>query len=441
MAYSLLLLTTCGPSTGTGGEGDSGTTDETGDPTEFLWTFGGDDQPVLSWPVSDDAGNLFVLIGSGATKIEDGFRVDEIALASLSSHGEVRWITALGGPGESGRSGPVRPVVGPGGDVWAHHADELIRMSSDGDVLWRSPGIPRPYGYVSGDYTAITLAVASDGTCFILPFLMESGPEPLRQELRAIGSDGMERWRTEVGAAGSTGADFSKFPSETQSPLVAPDGDVLVGCDTCVQGQVGLVRVAASDGAPSIILSVPGEHMRYENVRWDGSATRLSFAGDDWRVFPDGSTETPEDDPPLFSSAGATLVPPNSVTPSGFSLRLGVQMLAVDVTGTPLEGLLARVSPVAVVEPLGVVVAVDVPGYPPRRGLLLVDSTGAVTLSRNDVFGEKEPVPVIGDGFIAYIEADTQRLVAVAAPVERVSGGVWPIIGGDPQGTRSAEGK
>ena len=43
---------------------------------------------------------------------------------------------------------------------------------------------------------------------------------------------------------------------------------------------------------------------------------------------------------------------------------------------------------------------------------LLVDREGEILWYQGGVFREFLPVPAIGDGFIAYIEAGTRRLVA-----------------------------
>lgn len=453
VAYGLVLVA-CGPSGGnvvveSSGTG-SGTESETGDPaTEFLWTFGGDDQPVLSSPVSDVAGNLFVLVALGATPVDDPtssegrFDVDSVALASIASGGVTRWIVSLSGAAQIAPAASVRPVVGPGGDVWVHHGDELIRVGSNGLVKWRSPGIPQ--GLSSGP--VIALAMASDGTAFVLPFIEEDSSE-FRQELRAIGSDGVERWRAAVGLPGNSGGDLDIVsPTLTLAPLVAPDGSVLVGCDTCVAGQIGLAQLAASDGASSLIFSLPAQlgapPTQYSNLRWDGTAIRLNLfeTWDAYRVFPNGSNETPDDDPSVFSSWGAAWVPRESVTSSSFSLHLGTEQVVVDVTGTPLENEIYHVaSPVAFVEPPAIVIAVKLDPWPPERGVLLVDTEGHVILTAR-MSGWMDPIPAIGEGFMAYIEPDTQRLVAIEAPVQRVADGPWPIVGGDPQGTRSAEGK
>jgi hypothetical protein len=178
----------------------------------------------------------------------------------------------------------------------------------------------------------------------------------------------------------------------------------------------------------------------------DTGETAVEIRGPDgpfdapYLVFLNGGGSTTTDEPTVFSSWGSAWVPLDSVSPSGFTLHLDAEQVFVDVAGTVLEDRLHNilaVEPVALVEPAAIVIAVML--YESWTGLLLVDTDGHVILSKS-MFRGTGYVPAIGDGFIASIEPDTQRLVAIEAPVERVADGPWPIAGGDPQGTRSAEG-
>jgi hypothetical protein len=72
-------------------------------------------------------------------------------------------------------------------------------------------------------------------------------------------------------------------------------------------------------------------------------------------------------------------------------------------------------------------------------GLFIVDAEGTVVWQLDGV-APGFPIPVVGDGYLVYVD-DAYRLVKRSAPVEGLADGPWPIVGGDPQGTRSAEGK
>lgn len=439
LAFGALLLVACGPSTAsTTGAGD-GTGDETGEPDdEILWTYGGGDRPVLSWPVTDKDGNVFVLVGVDAVADGDGHQVQEVRLVSLSDAGVVRWSVTVAGATRIPRATAVRPAIGVEQDAWVHYDDELLRVSGGGEVRWRTGGLPHPQGYLSGDYTATVLGLATDGTCYLLPLLDESSP-PLRQEVRAIAPDGNERWRATVGLAGFSGADLSHFPTETDAPLVAPDGGVFIGCDTCEPDRIGLAHVDALTGEATMLSSRTGQYAHYERLRWDGEAVWVEFDADVWRVTPEGFAETHEELPSLVVDAGPVGIVRETVTNGGFSLRWGTETIIVDMSGTFVEGNLGVVGPVAALDPPGILLSARTDASPEVQGLLLIDQDGSVVWEVSGTFIEKETIPAIGDGFIAYIEDDGQRLVAVKAPVTGVADGPWPIIGGNPQGTRSAE--
>jgi hypothetical protein len=457
-AWGVVLLAACGPSSA-GGEGDgNGTGDETGEPADFLWTFGGDDRPILSWPVSDDAGNLFVLVGEGASPsaaYPDALDLDAVSLVSLDDKGAERWTVQVGGATTTGlREAPVRPIVGAGGDAWVHVGEELRRISSDGTAMWLLESLPDPDGYGTdpATWTSLQAALDSSGVYYALPRMSNADEE--QQQLRAIGSDGTELWRFDPGTPGYSGADFGLIPTQTDAPLIGPDGRVLLGCDTCIDGQVGIAVFDGDSGQPSMLLSAPGQPpAKFRQLLWDGSAAWIDISGAVdanglWTLAPDGATTEPDHTIQLVADSGAVWTDAEFTSEPSFVLHWGDDDITVTPPPERLGGEFRGATPIAVLEPEAVLLethvripALDDGPSESDNGLLLVDKAGSVFWYRGGMFRERQPVPAIGDGFIAYIEAGTQRLVAIEAPVEGLADGPWPIVGGDPQGTRSAEGK
>jgi hypothetical protein len=421
------------------------------------WAYGGAERPVVSWPVMDEDGNLFVLVGEEAqvsgVPANEVLVLDAVSLVNLDPDGTERWSVEISAAMTIAHEAPVRPIVGPGGDVWVHVGEVLTRVSADGEVSWRLQSLPDPDGYSGGFALRTSLHAALDvsGVYYALPRIQIDDNEQ-KQQLRAIGPDGTELWAFDPATPGYSGFKLSPVPSQTVAPIVDPSGRVMLGCDLCGDLSIGIARFDRDSGQPTMLFSVPGAApAQFQQLLWDGSAmwAELTATGQwgVWTVTPSGTTTQPEYAIQLVAESGAVWMDPELAwgAPS-FSLHWGDD--TIDVTRSPalVPGEIVGATPVAVVEPQAVLLAVHV-RIPPGivgtddGGLLLVDRAGMVSWYQGGMFYGRQPVPAIGDGFIAYIEAETQRLVSVEAPVERVADGAWPIVGGDPQGTRSAEGK
>jgi hypothetical protein len=226
----------------------------------------------------------------------------------------------------------------------------------------------------------------------------------------------------------------------------------LVGCDTC--DIWGLAAADSSTGAFTTVAELPvATPALYDTLMWDGSSVHLYLYGavpsttsGPWVVGLDGSASPVVEYVTLATATGMVWIDREEVARESFVLHWGADAIDVVVAPDYVDADGFSPWPVAAVDPEAILLAystdeLNEEGEYRLRGLLLVDRSGDVLWHRDDMFGRYEAIPAIGDGFIAYIEAGTQRLVAVEAPVERVADGPWPIIGGDPQGTRSAEGR
>jgi hypothetical protein len=473
----MALVVGCGPSSATTGDASGTESGETGEPDdEILWTYGGGDRPVLSWPVTDKEGNIFVLVGADAEPDPDvtgderhhllrqHYRVAGIDLVSLRPDGTARWKVELATPEHAmPRELRWRPAVGRDGDVWVCHTEgtdppsvqtkgDLSRVSSTGEKLWTAEGacFSDPLAW-HHEEVVHRHALSLEGTYYLVALVPAFGVDggDWVQELRAIGPDGQERWRKTIGVPSKGCCSFEgggEWGTEVDAPIVLPEGQVVSGCDNCVEGMAGLASFDPSTGTPEFLFSTVGKQVLYSINLWDGANVQalLEGGGGLWKVGPAGSAMTVED--PVALATATELVFAPTTAKEGITFQWGEAAVSLTWEALGLDWV-SGIVPSAVVEPDALLVTTTPAGqeFPcitqyEGCGLALVNRQGEVTWRREGVFGGTV-VPAIGDGFIAYVEDDGQRLVAVKAPVTGVADGPWPIVGGNPQGTRSAEAK
>lgn len=411
------------------------------------WEFGGDASPIVSWPVTDEWGNIFVIGGVGATPGPYlGYHsVGALNLISLNPAGELRWSLPVAGPTII-REVPARPVV-QGGEVWLYIDNSILHVSSDGDLRWRVDNVPPLTGWVRPDgwEDSSLLALSHDGNLFVLPFV-DKEPGIQQQEAWAIGPDGAVLWRvTPVPLGGHGGEETWPPPSQTEAPLVAPGGSLVVGCATCMVGRSGLAEVSASTGKASLIYSLPAnKYVTFGNLLWDGAAVRHEldiYSGKQWAASLDGVIEPAPFRLDLSTGTGPIWVEDRVATDEGFVLHWAEKTAVVDTPQIFAEergdkGAQALMA----TEPSAVIMHFSL-SYSSGNAdaLALVDDDGKILWEKADIFVESTPAPALVDGMVVYVEEDSRKLVAERVPVERVAAGPWSMIGGNPRHTRSAE--
>lgn len=420
---------------------------ETASDGELVWTFGEPGIAILSWPVVDAEGNMFVIAGTDAKPLQQlstpdtqlfvYFDVSAVVLVSISPDGNQRWQRELAPAQVVGKQAPWRPAVGPSGDVWTCWAGELRRWGNDGALRWSAPG--RCHARVP----SIQPALAHDGTFYDIDDVTAApGPPWLVPELRATSADGMSSWSRIIGEPRVDEADFADVGTYVSGVAIATNGRVISGCDNCVMGQNSVASFARSDGSPTVLYSewlnspftngiwysapVLGRDVIWlwigalppalYSVQADGSADirdwglGLPLVSDDAVVHWDEVTDRVLWDETYLDSDG---FPGNVVGPVAL---LRSHRLLAGYSSTWVGGACFQ-----------------------DCGLFIVDLSGKVVWQHDGV-APGLPIPVVGDGYLVYID-DAFRLVKIDAPVEGLADGPWPILGGNPQGTRSVEGK
>lgn len=421
---------------------------ETDSNDELIWTFAEPGLAIISSPVVDAAGNMFVIAGTAATPLQqppplDGqlfeyFDVSSVVLVSVSPDGTQRWQQMLAPAQVVGKQAPSRPVVGASGDVWTCWAGELRRWGNDGELRWSAPG--RCHADVGG----IEPALASDGTYYDLDDVTVDDSGRVAPELHATSPDGESSWSRIIGEPRIDEGEDSDFGTVVGGLAIAADGRVVSGCDTCVMGQNSVAVFAASDGEPTALYSAwlnpPSTNgLGYSAPVLAGDVTWMAIEGSGaaaalYSVHADGNAGVRDGSfEPLLASDDA-VVHWNWATSQ---VLWGETYL--DRNGLPGN----VVGPVALLGSNQLLAGYSLiwvgTGCFKDCGLFIVDEDGTV-LWQHDGVAPGLPIPVVGDGYLVYVD-DAYRLVKMKAPVEGLAYGPWPILGGDPQGTRSAEAK
>ena len=416
--------------------------------TAPVWNYGGANEPVISWPVLDESGNVYVLTGSGASPRPTGLLYDvrAVELVSLDPSGTKRWSFPVFGPTTVGA--PVtRPSVHQG-DVWVFYRGKLLRISGSGELRWELQDLPAK---LSGPGTPLEwtdtsqTALDSAGNFYFMPFVEDGAMK--RQELWSISHDGHIRWRSTPTLPGSTGGeDDGPPPSQTQAPLIVPNGVIIVGCTTCEAGRAGLAQIDPETGIPAPLSSeeVSTYYAVFGNLRWDGSAVRYERYGElmsHWLTRLDGFTMPQSYEMALATSSGPIWIADELNQNGRFVLNWGHKAVPLDFgtlsseLGSGFEKT-ATIQALAATEPPAVLVRVSTNE---TSLLALFDLTGDLSWSHSGVSPESTPVPVIHDGRIFYIEDNPRRLVSEAVPVVGIASGTWPILGGTVHNTRAVE--
>ena len=419
-----------------------------GEPASGLsWTYGGSERPVLSWPVLDEAGNIFVLVGAEATRqsIETSFDVQAVELVSLDSSGALRWSYSVFGPATVTEA-VTRPSVHEG-DVWVYFRDRILRISGAGELRWILHDVPSkvmgsgwPLDWTDSSRTALDAA----GNFYFMPFVT-AGPGMQRQELWAISSDGRIRWRGNPTLEGGNGGeDDLPPPDQTEAPLVAPDGTILTGCTTCVAGRAGLARSDPNTGVASLLYSdeIGGGYVTFANVLWDGASVWYEVTLDEpvhWQTRLDGSTTQQSHALTLVTNSGPVWIEDERHSSGDFVMHWGSEVARLDMASIVTEtDARTRVRPLAATEPAAVLVQVLTSK---ESSLALFDVKGNALWHTAGGSDGITPVPIIYQGSIVYIDNVSRRLISESVPVASIAQGPCPMLGGTAQNTRNAQSR
>ncbi len=390
---------------------NTSTTGEAGDTAGSVWTFGSDLLSVISSPVSDDDGNLYVAVGlrnEAKTNPElpagigSPANIHETRVVSLTADGRERW-----------RSDPICTAkvqieeyasVAVQADAVFALCGTLVKLDAAGKTLWTVSGM---IGH--------GIAVGSDGTSY-------ARRDDMVLAYSAVDEDGATRWTTTVGYSVS---DALRTMTGPHTSVVVSRDRVFAPCDGCSADRGGVASLAPSSGAPTSIIDfagVPNEYgalattasgsvfiLSRDLYTYDGSSVSSRAAGTQSRTV-------------LVDATGPVYV----VTGPGTTRQLRWGDKAVSALPTdPVGGLHEAV---ALLEPDLVLLSSGV----------ALDKKGAEAFTLADANLQSRTVlPRNGD--IVYVTKN-QRLVSRRFPVHGFKANApWPTPAGNAQGNHRVD--
>jgi hypothetical protein len=365
----------------------------------------------VSSPVSDQAGNLYVVIGTRdeakmtpelPAGVGSPANIQTAQVVSLTADGSERW-----------RSDPIcnssiqveeYAAIAVSGSMVYALCGSLAKLTTSGDLVWNADGM---YGH--------GIAVTEDET------VIARRAEALLA-FTAIASDGSERWTSTVGFQ------LDQAISTRTGPYTAPivsGGTIFSPCDTCSPDAGGVGILDSATGATNSAISLSGMPREYGSIAASANGDVLILS-QDLHSYREASVRTT----PAGTLSRTVLVaadgPVYVVTGPGTSrhLRWGVARLST-LPPDPV-GLLHE--PVALIEPdivlLNSGVALKRDG---EEAFALTDASLAkhLVLPRN--------------GGLVYVTKN-QRLVARPFDIHGFApGSPWPSPHGNAQGNHRVE--
>jgi len=233
---------------------DAGSSTTTGGPEASPedWTFGDDLTSVVSSPVSDTSGNLYVVIGTRneakttpelPAGVGSPANIQTAQVVSLTADGKERW-----------RSDPIcnsaiqteeYAAIAVSGSMVYALCGTLAKLTTAGDSVWSARSM---YGH--------GIAVTDNDT------VIARRAQALLA-YTAIASDGSERWTATVGVQLDEAISTRTGPHT--SPIVS-DGKIFSPCDTCAPDAGGVGVLDSATGATSSVISLSGMPREYGSM-------------------------------------------------------------------------------------------------------------------------------------------------------------------------------